>query len=74
MKQIKLIVTIFFLLIFNGLFAQNESVEVGFFETYQDYQNNKVLNVGTFGANDSNKVIFTKDGKNIMYPATKITY
>jgi len=32
------------------------------------------LNVGTFGANDSNKVIFTKDGKNIMYPATKITY
>lgn len=48
-------------------FSQATTSEAGFYETVQDYYDNKIKNVGEFGASDINKVIFTKDGKKTVY-------
>jgi hypothetical protein len=52
--------------------AQKAGTEVGFFETVDDFMVNNVKDVGEFGANDINKVIFQKDGKKTVYASRDI--
>lgn len=53
-------------------YAQSEKPETGFYETIQDFKNNKLKDVGEFGASDMNKVIFSKDGKKTVYASRDI--
>jgi hypothetical protein len=53
--------------------AQTTGNEVGFFETVKDFLDNNVKNVGEYGANDINKVIFEKDGKKTVYAGRELS-
>jgi len=73
MNKIQLTFTLLILLVIQlNVAAQKAGTEVGFFETVNDFMVNDVKNVGDFGANDINKVIFQKDGKKTVYASREL--
>jgi hypothetical protein len=54
-------------------YSQVNTISPGFYVTVKDYESKNIKNVGTFGANDMNKVIFEKEGKKTVYPCRDLT-
>lgn len=53
--------------------SQVNNITPGFYVTVKDYESKNIKNVGTFGANDMNKVIFENEGKKTVYPCRDLT-
>jgi len=53
--------------------SQVNNLTPGFYVTVKDYETKNIKNVGTFGANDMNKVIFENEGKKTLYPCRDLT-
>jgi len=71
LSLVKLITVLLTILNFNAN-SQVNNIIPGFYNTVKDYDSKNITNVGTFGANDINKVIFEKDGKKTVYPCRDI--
>jgi hypothetical protein len=57
------ITIVLLILNFSAKSQVNYSITPGFYTTVKDYESKNIKNVGTFGANDMNKVIFENEGK-----------
>jgi len=66
-------ITVLLLIINFSAISQITTITPGFYSTVNDYESKNIKNVGAFGANDVNKVIFENDGKKVVYPCRDMT-